>query len=381
MSRIIYLDNAATSFPKPPEVVREAIKCMETYCVNSGRSSHIKSRIADRKIYEARENAAELFGVDNPEKIAFMLNTTMAINQGLRGVLNKGDHLIITSMEHNSIWRPASTLEMQGVALSIAQADGDGLVTWQDIQPHIRANTKMVAMLHGSNVTGGVNDIRSIGKELKKRKILFLVDAAQTAGCVPVNVVDDYIDILCFPGHKGLMGLPGTGGIYVREGVSITAIYEGGTGSNSESHLQPRMMPDYLESGTLNVLGVSALGKGIEFVRKHFNEIAESENYHATRLADNLANIKNVVVLGKKRSTGIVSVSLKGIAPSAAAHFLDMDYKIATRAGFHCSYLAAKTMGVEDEGSLRFSFGPFNTENDVKAATEAMFKIMVSESH
>lgn len=284
-------------------------------------------------------------------------------------------------MEHNSILRPASTLERAGIQLDIAKADKDGIVSWQAIKPLLKSNTKMVAMLHASNVTGGINDIRAIGNELKKKKILFLVDAAQSAGCVPINVDKDFIDILCFPGHKGLLGLPGTGGIFVRESVNITPIYEGGTGSHSESRMQPQIMPDYSESGTPNILGISALGKGIEFVLKNINEISEKERYLSTLLAENLSNIKNIVVLGGKNKTGIVSVSTKGIAPAAVAHFLDIDYGIATRAGFHCSFLAAQTLGIEKEGSLRFSFGPFNTERDVKAATDGVFKIMLSQGH
>lgn len=378
MSKTIYLDNAATSFPKPPGVMKEIQSCIKNYCVNTGRSSHEKSRLADEKIFVTRELLADLFGIDNPEQIAFTLNATSAINQGLKGTLKRGDHLIISSMEHNSVLRPAAALKSQGIELDIAPANKNGEVCLDSVLPFIKENTKMVAMLHASNVTGRVNDIRSIGKELQKRKIIFLVDSAQSAGIVPINVRRDCIDILCFPGHKGLLGPTGTGGIYVSPHLEIRPIIEGGTGSQSESISQPSVMPDLLESGTPNVLGISALAEGVKFVISHGSELLEHENMLADRLTEKLSNMEGASVLGRQGgvNTGIVGVRLKGVSPAAAAFYLDRDYNIAVRAGFHCAYLAAKTLGITKDGSLRFSFGCFNTKSDVEKAADAMSKIL-----
>ncbi|MBO4897786.1 MAG: aminotransferase class V-fold PLP-dependent enzyme [Clostridia bacterium] len=378
MNRTIYLDNAATSYPKPLAVLKEAERCLRYYCVNTGRSSHKKSRYANETVFAAREATADFFGIDNPERIAFTQNTTAALNQGLYGALRAGDKLVISSMEHNSILRPAENLRRQGVDVRIVKADKNGEVSFKEIEPHLGGETKMVALIHASNVTGRVNDIEAIGMELKKRNILFLVDAAQSAGCVPIDVKKQNIDILCFPGHKGLLGPPGTGGIYVADGINPAPLMQGGTGSLSESLIQPSEMPDLLESGTPNVLGIACLSKSIKYVKNRFAEISEREKYLSGRLCDSLKNIKGIEVLGRNggKNTGIVCVKLEGIAPAAAAFYLDRDFGIATRAGFHCAYLAAKTLGVEKEGSLRFSVGPFNTKDDIDIASFAMKKIM-----
>ena len=378
MNRTIYLDNAATSYPKPEAVLREAERCLRYYCVNTGRSSHKKSRYANETVFSAREALADFFGIDNPERIAFTQNTTAALNQGLYGALSAGDKLVISSMEHNSILRPAENLRRRGVDVKIAKADENGEVSFKEIEPYLESDTNMVALIHASNVTGRVNDIETIGRELKKRNIMFLVDAAQSAGCVPVDVKEQNIDILCFPGHKGLLGPPGTGGIYVAEGINLAPLMQGGTGSMSESMRQPGEMPDLLESGTPNILGIACLLKSVGFVKNHFSEISRREKYLAGRLCDNLKNIKGIEVLGRDGgvNTGIVCAKLEGIAPAAAAFYLDRDYGIATRAGFHCAYLAAKTLGAEKEGTLRFSVGPFNTKNDIDTASLAMKRIM-----
>ncbi|MBQ7718680.1 MAG: aminotransferase class V-fold PLP-dependent enzyme [Clostridia bacterium] len=378
MIRTIYLDNAATSFPKPQSVEKAAARCMAGYCVNAGRSSHRLSRMADEKIFTAREELCSLFGINTPEQISFTYNTTYALNIGMKGVLKRGDHLIISSMEHNSVLRPAVSLSSAGVELSIAQADKNGEIVWKNIAPLIKPNTKMVALIHASNVTGRVNNIREIGLNLRKKGIIFLVDAAQSAGIVPINVKYDFIDILCFPGHKGLLGPSGTGGIYVSEKVNIKPYIQGGTGSMSESRFQPDFMPDMLESGTPNVCGIAALSEGVKFVRNNIKEIAEHESTLADELAEKLATLKGVRLLGRGggKNTGIVGIALDGIPPAEAAYYLDRDYGIATRAGFHCSSLAAKTLETEKDGSLRFSFGPFNKRQDVEKASVAMMNIL-----
>ena len=378
MNKVIYLDNAATSFPKPAAVEREVGKCIRKYCVSTGRGSHKKSHYADEKMYETRERLASLFNIEDPSRIAFTLNTTQGINEGLYGTLSPGDELIISSMEHNSVLRPATELEKRGINLKTAETGKSGKMTFKAIEPLLTDDTKMVAMLHASNVTGAVNEIRVIGRELKKRGILFLVDAAQTAGLVPIDVKKDCIDILCFPGHKGLLGPAGTGGIYVRKGVAITPLMQGGTGSISESSSQPPDMPDLLESGTQNILGIAGLCEGVKCVSDNAEAIYENEAYLSSLLAENLAGLKGVSVLGRDggRNTGIVGVKLDNISPAEAAYYLDRDFSVAVRAGFHCAYLASKTLGCEKNGTLRFSVGPFNTKKDIEKASYAMFKII-----
>ena len=341
-------------------------------------NTHSSIRIADEKIFTAREELCSLFGIDSPERIAFTYNATYALNMGMKGVLKKGDHLIISSMEHNSVLRPAVSLSSAGVELSIAEADKDGEITWKNIALLIKPNTKMVALIHASNVTGRVNNIREIGINLRKKGIVFLVDAAQSAGIVPINVKHDFIDILCFPGHKGLLAPSGTGGLYVSEKVQIKPYIQGGTGSQSESRFQPDFMPDMLEAGTPNVCGISALAEGTRFARSNLKEIGQHESALADALAENLAALKGVRLLGRKggQNTGIVGIALGSMPPSEAAYYLDRDYGIATRAGFHCSSLAAKTLSLEKDGSLRFSFGPFNKRQDVEKASVAMMKIL-----
>lgn len=378
MSKVIYLDNAATSFPKPEAVIAETTRCISNYCVNAGRSSHRKSSYVNERIFQTREALAKLFNISNPERISFTLNTTMSLNFALKGTLKSGDHLVISSMEHNSVLRPAHSLNSNGVSYSIAKASKNGIITFDDIKPNLRKNTKLVTIIHVSNVTGGINDITSIGKELKKRNILFAVDAAQSAGILPIDVEESCIDILCFPGHKGLFGPTGTGGIYVSEKVKISPLFEGGTGSMSESMQHPSIMPDLLESGTQNVLGISALYEGVNFVLKHNSEIFPHEKFLADAFESNMRNLKNVEVIGRSggNNTGILALKTQNKPPAEVSYLLDKYYYIATRAGFHCSPLAAETLGVKDTGTLRFSIGFFNRKKDIEYASLAMKKIL-----
>jgi len=378
MSDVIYLDNAATSFPKPDSVINEVNRCIREYCVNVGRSSHKKSSYATERVFKTREIIAELFNIPDPERIAFTLNTTQGLNMGIKGVLKRGDHLIISSMEHNSVFRPTHSLLNHGITYSVANGNKNGEISFSDILPHIRKNTKMVALTHASNVTGRLNNIFDIGKELKKRNIVFLVDAAQSAGIVDIDCIESNIDILCFPGHKGLLGPSGTGGIYVSNKIAISPLLHGGTGSMSESRIQPEVFPDLLESGTPNILGISALYEGVRFVLNHKNEIHSYEAYLSDILADNMLNLPGVDVLGRAggENTGIVGLKLLNRSPSEISYLLDHDFAVATRAGFHCCPLAAKTLGVEKNGSLRFSVGFFNSREDIDAASLAMKKIL-----
>jgi len=378
MSNVCYLDNAATSFPKPAEVIKGCSECLHNFCVNPGRGAHRKSLYASSVIYSCREELCYLFGIDNPERIAFTMNTTQSINFALKGVLKTGDHVIISAMEHNSVLRPLHALSKFGTEYDIAPTNKTGDITFEEIKPFIKPNTKLVCMMHASNVTGRVFDIESIGKNLKKKNILFMVDAAQSAGKKTIDVKKMNIDILCFPGHKGLFSPTGCGGVYISEGVNINSVIEGGTGSFSESRNQPSQMPDILESGTQNILGISGFYEGVKFVRKHFDEICEKEHFLTKRLKDNIKNIHEADIIDENcgENCGIISITSKIKTPAEIAYLLDRDFYVACRAGFHCCPLAAKTLKVTNGGTLRFSPGFFNTKNDIDKASFALKKIL-----
>ncbi len=380
---MIYLDNGATSFPKPRIVHEEYERCMRYYAANAGRGAHKRSIMAAEKLWETREALGHLFSIDTPDRIVFTPNCTAGLNMGLRGILKSGDDLIISNMEHNSVYRPAMALREKGVRTLFAKADSDGIVTLNAVKRQITPRTKLVCMLHASNVSGSVNPIREIGKMLRQNGILFMVDAAQTAGCVPIDVAADYIDILAFPGHKGLLGPQGTGGLYVREGIDVRPILAGGTGSASESPMQPDFLPDRLESGTQNLPGIAGLCGGVQYVASRGVEvIGEHEKKLCSLFLDRIADIKGVRVLGPsdiKKRTGIVSVTMEGYDPIEVAKKLDKTYDIAVRAGLHCAPLAAKTLHLPQGGSLRFSPGIFNTENDMDYAARALTSILRGE--
>ena len=242
---MIYLDNGATSFPKPPAVSREAERCLSYYAANAGRGAHRLSVTAAEKIWETRELLAKLFHVPTPERIAFTQNCTEAINIGLKGILQSGDDLLISEMEHNSVYRPSLSLAGQGVKTLMVRCDEEGIVSPASVLRQLTPRARMICMQHASNVGGGINPIREIGRIARERNIIFMVDAAQTAGTVPIDVEADNIDLLAFPGHKGLLGPQGTGGLYVKEGISVRPLREGGTGSASES----AAMPEFCRTG------------------------------------------------------------------------------------------------------------------------------------
>ena len=368
----IYLDNAATSYPKPKEVWLAMDKARE-FAVNAGRGSHRLSRKAAEMVYIAREKLAELFNINDPKQIAFTQNATMGLNMGIKGIVSKGDEIVISNMEHNSVYRPAVN---SGARINFAKADKYGEISAKSVLNALTRNTKLVCVLHASNVTGGINNIREIGRLLKERNVIFMVDAAQSAGCVDINVNRDNIDILVFPGHKSLLGPSGTGGIYVREGIKLKTILEGGTGSMSEYPSQPDFFPDRLEAGTINLLGIAGLTGGVDFVLRNGAEnIGDAEKYFCSMLYSELANLKNIKLLGptdRNKCTGALSFSAQKDA-GEIAYLLDRDYDIAVRSGLHCAPLAAKTLGIN--GSVRLSCGPFTRKEDIEKAAYAVKKI------
>ncbi|HWQ43343.1 MAG TPA: aminotransferase class V-fold PLP-dependent enzyme [Desulfosporosinus sp.] len=376
---MIYLDNAATSWPKPEAVAREMLKCMQEYGANPGRSGHRMALLAGEKIYECRENLAKLLGIDDPLRIIFTSNATEAINLALKGLLIPGDHVILTSMEHNAVLRPLKKLETVGVQLSIVLADVHGKVNAADIAGEIRENTKLLVVTHASNVTGTVNDLEALGRLTQERQILFMVDAAQTAGSYPLHAGQMHIDLLAFPGHKGLLGPQGTGGLYIRPGLILETLKEGGTGSLSESPTQPEFLPDRYESGTLNTSGIVGWNEGVKYILAiGVDNIRNRENQLVNFMLEGLSKIKKVRVYGSnhpEQQTGVISITIEGKDCEEVCRELDEKYSIAVRGGLHCAYLAHETIGTLGTGTIRFGIGFFNTIQDIEQALQALQNI------
>ncbi|GAA0702514.1 aminotransferase class V-fold PLP-dependent enzyme [Paraclostridium ghonii] len=376
---MIYLDNAATTFPKPKEVYREVLDCMENYGANPGRAGHKLAMRAGRVIYECRENVAKLLNVSNPMNIVFTHNATDSLNLAIKGVVKSGDHIITTSVEHNSVIRPIKALEKKGVENTIVKCDKYGQLNIEDIKKAIKPNTKLIVTTHASNVCGTIIDIESIGNIAKENNILYLVDASQTLGVYDVDVQKLNVDMVAAPGHKCLLGPQGTGILYIRDGLEVDILKEGGTGSNSEELFQPNMMPDRYESGTHNTPGIAGLNAGVKFVletgidkiRHHEEDLCE---YMLKRLSE-IPNIKIYGPLDSKKRAAVISINIGDIDSGELTFLLDDMYDIATRSGIHCSPLAHETLGTLIQGTVRFSLGYFNTKEDIDKTVEALMEI------
>ena len=369
---MIYLDNAATSYPKPKEVGQAMLYFLEKVGASPGRSGHRLSIEAGRMLYHTREGLAELFNVDDPLRIIFTLNVTEALNLALKGMLRTGDQVITSSMEHNSVMRPLRELEKKGVEVKVVSCSPKGFLEPQDIEKSIRKNTRLIVLNHGSNVIGTLLPIIEVGKIARKHNILFLVDAAQTAGCYPLDIKRDNIDLLAFTGHKALFGPPGTGGLVVGERVNIKKLdplKTGGTGSHSESEEQPDFLPDIYESGTPNTVGLSGLNEGVRFILKEgVDKIRQHELSLSRRLMTGLKEIPEVKVYGEeqvKDRVAVISFNIKDQLPSEVGLKLDEEYDIMCRVGLHCSPAAHKTIGTFPTGTIRFSLSWFNTFEEV----------------
>ncbi len=375
---MIYLDSAATSFIKPPSVYKTLNK-MTRYCsANAGHGASTLSVAAAGYVYDAAEQAALLFNIPTPENIAFTPNTTLGLNMAIKGVAGDGAHVIMTSMEHNSVTRPVYAC---GTNYSVIRADENGFVNPCDIENEIQADTALVVVNHVSNVCGAVQNIDAIGEICRRHGVLFLVDAAQSAGVIDIDTERQNIDMLAFAGHKSLMGPLGTGGLYVRDGVKLCTIIEGGSGSNSESRYQSDEMPDRLVSGTMNMPAIAALGEGIRFVRTQgTDQIREHERFLRERFTDGLKNIDAVTIHGADGDdyAGVVSINMRGKSCVELASILDSEYKIAVRGGLHCAPLAHETIGtLSVGGTVRFSFGYYTKTKDIDYALYALDKICI----
>ena len=375
---MIYLDNAATSYPKPRGMVAAMEECILKYCGNPGRSGHSMSMKTGEEVYHARRKIASLFGIKQPERLVFTQNTTEALNMGLKGVLQSGDHVITTTMEHNSVLRPLKALEKRGVSQSVIRADREGYIKASEIEKAIRKDTKLIAITAASNVTGTRMPIEEIGELARRRGILFLVDGAQGAGSMAIDVEKMHIDMLAFPGHKGLLGPQGTGALYVSPEIRLKHIMEGGTGTDSKSRFQPCEFPEGYEAGTINAPAIIGLGYSAEFVEKIGPEvIGKYEEELIGWLDERLDEMDFVKRYGPDacRKTGISLINIRGVGAEEVTSILSSKYGIAVRGGYHCAGLAHKTIGTWDEGAIRISVGPFNTRKDMEKLADAIREI------
>lgn len=373
---MVYFDNAATSFPKPEIVYNSIMTAMREYGANPGRSGHKMALRASRGIFETRDLLGRLFNCKNPMNIIMTFNATESLNIGIKGVLKRGDHVITTSMEHNSVLRPITYLEQLGIEVSIVQCDDKGRINPIDIEKNIRGNTKLIVTTHVSNLTGTIMPIEEIGKLAHSKNIIYMVDAAQSAGVYDIDVDKMNIDLLAFPGHKGLFGPQGTGGLIIGDGITLEGFTHGGTGSASHSLIQPDILPDKFESGTSNGPGIIGLGAGIKYILdRGIDDIRKFEEMLTQHFIEEALKIEGVKLYGPlntKEQGGVVALNIKDADSSEVSYILDAEYDIAVRPGLHCAPLAHKTIGTLEQGVVRFSFGIFNTHDEIDFCIKAL---------
>ncbi|ANW99592.1 cysteine desulfurase [Thermoclostridium stercorarium subsp. thermolacticum DSM 2910] len=376
---MIYLDNAATSWPKPPQVIQAMTDILKRGCANPGRSAHAMARQTEDAVLNVREAVAKFFNIKDPLRIAFMPNTTYALNAAIYGVITEGSVVATTAMEHNSVLRPLKTLESRGIiGLETVEPDRYGRISVQSIKKVLRKGIDLFCMTVSSNVTGAIMPVTEAGRICRELGITFLVDAAQGAGVIPIDVERMNIDMLAFPGHKGLLGPQGTAGLYVREGIKIKPFIQGGTGSFSDRLFQPEVFPDILESGTLNVPGIVGLGKGISFISETgIEHIRLKKKKLLTMLFEALSKEENITVFSPvpEQNSGIFAFLVHHMDSSEVSYILDRKFGICTRSGFHCAPLAHRALGTSDSGLVRISPGYFNNETEIELTIEAIRSI------
>lgn len=379
--KTIYFDNAATSWPKPAAVRAAMNDYFEDAGGNPGRSGHRMSVAAARLVENAREELSELFHANDPSRIVFTQNATHALNLALCGILRPGDHVVTTSIEHNSVMRPLRHLETLGVELTIVPCTPEGMLDLDHLRRALRPNTRLLVTTHGSNVVGTLIPVSAVAALAGERNILYLVDAAQTAGAVPMDVQTMGMDLLAFSGHKGLLGPTGTGGLYIREGVALTPLMRGGTGSDSAHETQPEFLPDSHESGTLNVAGIAGLGAGVRFLAEiGIETVRAHEQKLVAQFLAGASEIPGITLYGPKDAAlrcGVVSFNVAGAVSSDVGLILDESFGIMARPGLHCAPSAHRTLGTFPTGTVRFSFGWFNTPAEVETVLGALREIAV----
>lgn len=380
---LIYLDNAATSWPKPPAVLEAMERFMLESAANPGRGGHAMAVRASRTLFETRKRLARLLRIGNPNDIAFTSNTTHALNLAIQGLLKPGDHVIATSIEHNSVRRPLEALKRKlGVEVTYVDTDVRGVLDLSNVEAAMKPNTKLIAATHSSNLLGSITPIASVAEIAKRKGAKLLVDAAQSAGILPIDVGSMGIDLLAFPGHKGLLGPQGTGGLYIHPDIDLEPLMHGGTGSKSEAPEQPTVRPDRYEAGTPNTVGIAGLAEGVAFIQKEtVQAIHEREKHLTFMLMEGLLAIPGVTILGPElgeERTAIVAFLLEGVDPSEMAFLLDQQFGIAVRAGFHCTPLGHETAGSYETGAVRASPGYFTTESEIVCMVEAVKQIKLT---
>ena len=379
---MIYFDNAATTMHKPACVVQAVAEAMCSLG-NSGRGVHSGALSTSRIIYDTRAELAQLFGAESPERIAFTANSTESLNIAIKGVLNPGDHVITTALEHNSVLRPLFELEDRGVGLTILPADAMGNILYEDFEKEIRPNTKAIVTTHGSNLTGNLLNIQQIGSIARKHGLIYIVDASQTAGVFPIDVQQMHIDIRCFTGHKGLLGPQGTGGIYVRESTEVRPLLSGGSGVQTYLRSHPPQMPTALEAGTLNGHGIAGLGAAIRYLQETgLDVIREKEQELMRMFYDQVREIPGITVYGDftaRDRCAIVSLNIRDYDSGEVSDALSDRYGIATRPGAHCAPLMHKALGTVQQGAVRFSFSHFNTKEEIEIAVSALQELAMEE--
>ncbi len=380
---MIYLDHAATSFPKPVAVVEAVRDYLLHRSANPGRSGHSLSAQAARVVFETRAALAGFLGVGDPRQIIFLPNATYGINLALNGYLRDGDHVVVSSLEHNSVMRPLRHLrQMRRIKVTTVLSDDEGVLDPQRFADAMRAETRLVVVNHASNVVGTIAPLTEIREAIGE--VPLLVDAAQTAGAVPIDVAGDRIDMLAFAGHKSLLGPQGVGGLYLRPGLDVRPLVFGGTGSGSESDEQPGTLPDHYESGTPNGPGIAGLGAGVHYLQQRgIGEIRQHEQALFTRLRNRLSDIPGVTLSGPAdpaKNLPVVSLRMARVPPSDLAHVLDRRFGVLTRAGLHCAPGAHRSLGSFPEGSVRFSAGCATSLEEIDRAADAVAEIAAEVS-
>lgn len=373
----IYLDNAATSFPKPKEVATAVYDFMVNNGTSSGRGSYKKAMQSDYIVYECRKLIGKLFNFDNPKKVIFTSNVTDSLNIAMRGILKENDHVITSSLEHNAVWRCLKTLERDiNIKIDTVECSKDGITNQQDIKKYIKKDTALIVFTQASNVLGTIQPIREIGAIAREHNIPFLVDSAQSAGAMKIDVKEDNIDILAFTGHKSLLGPMGTGGLIINTDIDIKPLKVGGTGGDSAYEYQPDYYPNHLETGTSNVSGIAGLREAIKFLNEEGIENIHNKEKELTKYAlEKLETVKDIEIYGPKdceKMLSVISFNIKDKIPEDVGSILDQKYDIMLRAGLHCAPTAHSVIGTKERGTLRIGLGYFNEKEDIDKLVEAL---------
>ena len=373
----IYLDNAATSFPKPKEVATAVYDFMVNNGTSSGRGSYKKAMQSDYIVYECRKLIGKLFNFDNPKKVVFTSNVTDSLNIAMRGILKENDHVITSGLEHNAVWRCLKTLERDiNIKIDTVECSKDGITNSQDIKKYIKKDTALIVFTQASNVLGTIQPIREIGAIAREHNIPFLVDSAQSAGAMKIDVKEDNIDILAFTGHKSLLGPMGTGGLIINTDIDIKPLKAGGTGGDSAYEYQPDYYPNHLETGTSNVSGIAGLREAIKFLNKEGIENIHNKEKELTKYAlEKLETVKDIEIYGPKdceKMLSVISFNIKDKRPEDVGSILDQKYDIMLRAGLHCAPTAHSVIGTKERGTLRIGLGYFNEKEDIDKLVEAL---------